>query len=90
MQNPLVRGVAFVNSLLIIRFAFILLLAASGWYLRPFELADKYAAAAGLLCGLVISESVVQALLSVMMVAIPSFLSFRAQQVQRRSGMAWV
>ena len=47
-------GVVSVNSLLIIRFAFILLLAASGWYLRPFELADKYAAVAGLLCGLVI------------------------------------
>jgi uncharacterized protein YacL len=31
-----------------------LLLAASGWYLQPFELPDKYAAVAGLLCGLAI------------------------------------
>jgi uncharacterized protein YacL len=45
-------GVVSVNNLLIIRFVFILLLAASGWYLRPFEAASIYGAVAGLLCGL--------------------------------------
>jgi uncharacterized protein YacL len=43
-----------VNNLLIIRLAFILLLAASGWYLQPFELANIYGAAVGLACGIAI------------------------------------
>jgi uncharacterized protein YacL len=43
-----------VNSLLIIRAFFILLLGGAAWYLRPFDLPDRYAAAAGLGLGLVI------------------------------------
>jgi uncharacterized protein YacL len=43
-----------VNNLLIIRLAFILLLAASGWYLQPFELANIYGAVIGLVCGIAI------------------------------------
>jgi uncharacterized protein YacL len=44
----------FVTSLLIIRVLFTLLLAAAGWYLRPFGLSDPYAAAAGLGFGVAI------------------------------------
>jgi uncharacterized protein YacL len=43
-----------VNSVLVIRVFFILLLAACAWYLRPFDLPDYYAAAAGLAFGIVI------------------------------------
>jgi uncharacterized protein YacL len=43
-----------VNSVLVIRVLFILLLAGCGWYLRPFDLPEYYAAAAGLAFGLVI------------------------------------
>jgi uncharacterized protein YacL len=43
-----------VNSLLIIRVLFILLLSTSAWYLRPFDLEDRYAAAAGLAFGVAI------------------------------------
>jgi len=43
-----------VNSLLIIRVLFILLLASSAWYLRPFDLSDRFAAAAGLAFGVAI------------------------------------
>ena len=43
-----------MNSLLIIRAFFVLLLAAAAWYLRPFSLPDRYAAAAGLGFGLAI------------------------------------
>jgi len=54
-MHPLVwgGGVA-VNSLLIIRVLFILLLSTSAWYLRPFDLQDRYAAAAGLAFGIAI------------------------------------
>ncbi len=41
-------------SLLLIRILFMLLAAASAWYLRPFDLADQYAVAAGLGFGIVI------------------------------------
>ncbi len=40
--------------MLIIRVFFVLLLAASAWYLRPFNLPDYYAAAAGLAFGIII------------------------------------
>jgi uncharacterized protein YacL len=43
-----------VNSVLVIRVLFILLLAGCGWYLRPFNLPEYYAAAAGLAFGFVI------------------------------------
>ena len=43
-----------MNSLLLIRVLFILLLAVSAWFLKPFELEDRYAAAAGLGFGIVI------------------------------------
>ena len=43
-----------MNSLLLIRVLFVLLLAASAWFLRPFELENRYAAAAGLGFGIVI------------------------------------
>jgi uncharacterized protein YacL len=43
-----------VNSLLIIRVLFILLLATSAWYMRPFDLPDRFAAAAGLVLGVAI------------------------------------
>jgi len=43
-----------VNSVLVIRVLFILLLAGCGWYLRPFDLPEYFAAAAGLAFGLVI------------------------------------
>jgi uncharacterized protein YacL len=43
-----------VNSLLLIRVLFILLLAASAWFLKPFDLEDRVAAGAGLACGLLI------------------------------------
>ena len=43
-----------MNSLLPIRVIFILLLAVSAWFLKPFELEDRYAAAAGLGFGIVI------------------------------------
>jgi len=43
-----------VNSLLIIRVLFILLLATSAWYLRPFDLSGLYAAGAGLAFGVAI------------------------------------
>jgi uncharacterized protein YacL len=43
-----------VNSFLLIRVLFVLLLGAVAWYLRPFNLADPYAPIAGLLLGLAI------------------------------------
>jgi uncharacterized protein YacL len=43
-----------VISLLIIRFFFVALLAAAGWYLHPFDLPDGYAAATGFGFGLAI------------------------------------
>ena len=43
-----------MDSLLLIRVAFILLLTASAWFLKPFNLAESYAAAAGLVFGIVI------------------------------------
>ena len=43
-----------MNSLLIIRVLFILLLATSAWYLRPFDLSSQYAAGAGLAFGIAI------------------------------------
>jgi uncharacterized protein YacL len=41
-----------VNSLLIVRVLFILLLTTSAWYLRPFDLSSQYAAGAGLAFGI--------------------------------------
>ena len=41
-------------SLLILRAFFILVLAAAGWFLRPFDLSNIYAAATGLVIGLAI------------------------------------
>ena len=43
-----------MNSVLVIRVLFVLLLAGCAWYLRPFDLPDYYAAAAGLVFGLII------------------------------------
>jgi len=43
-----------VNSVLVIRVLFILLLAGCAWYLRPFDLLEYYAAAAGLAFGIAI------------------------------------
>ena len=43
-----------VNSVLVIRVLFILLLAGCAWYLRPFDLPEYYAAAAGLAFGIAI------------------------------------
>ncbi len=43
-----------MNNLLIIRVLFILLLATSAWYLRPFDLPDRFAAGAGLAFGIAI------------------------------------
>ena len=43
-----------MTSLLIIRLLFVLLLATSAWYLRPFDLPGAYAAGAGLAFGLAI------------------------------------
>jgi len=43
-----------VISLLIFRFLFVALLAAAGWFLRPFDLPDRYASAAGVALGLAI------------------------------------
>jgi len=44
----------FVNSLLLIRALFVLILAGTAWYLRPFNLPDPYAAAMGLVLGLAV------------------------------------
>ena len=41
-------------SLLILRVFFVLVLAAAGWFLRPFDLPDQYAAAVGLVIGVAI------------------------------------
>jgi uncharacterized protein YacL len=46
--------VVYVNSVLVIRVLFILLLAGCAWYLRPFDLPEYFAAAAGLAFGFVI------------------------------------
>jgi uncharacterized protein YacL len=43
-----------VNSVLVIRVLFILLLAGCAWYLRPFDLPEYYAAATGLAFGIAI------------------------------------
>ena len=43
-----------MNNLLVIRVLFILLLTAAGWYLRPFDLPEVFAAATGLVCGVAI------------------------------------
>jgi uncharacterized protein YacL len=43
-----------VDSLLVIRAVFILLLTAAAWYLRPFDLSEPLGAAAGLGCGVAI------------------------------------
>ena len=43
-----------MNSLLIIRVLFILLLATSAWYLRPFDLSGQFAAGTGLAFGIAI------------------------------------
>ena len=53
LLNPLVGG-GLVGNLLFVRLIFILLLAAAAWYLKPFNLPELYAAAAGLGFGLVI------------------------------------
>ncbi len=47
-------GVVLVNTVLFIRVLFILLLAGCAWYLRPFDLPEYLAAAAGLAFGLII------------------------------------
>jgi uncharacterized protein YacL len=49
-----VGGGGVVNSLLIIRVLFVLLLATSAWYLRPFDLSDRFSAVTGLVFGVVI------------------------------------
>ena len=43
-----------MNSVLLIRVLFILLLAGCAWYLRPFELPPYYSAATGLAFGIII------------------------------------
>ena len=43
-----------MNSVLVIRVLFILLLAGCAWYLRPFDFPNYYAAAAGLVLGIIV------------------------------------